>query len=66
MLDIKYRFTCGDSDLSRQIIKKWQYIMTRIVDEAFPNHQFTGYKMIKIDRKKHSGAIMFYINGNIP
>ena len=40
--------------------------MTRIVDEAFPNHQFTGCKMIKIDRKKHGGAIMFYINGNIP
>ena len=40
--------------------------MTRIVDEAFPNHQFTGYKMIKIDRKKHGGTIMFYINGNIP
>ena len=30
MLDIKYRFTCDDSDLS-QIIKKCQNIMTRIV-----------------------------------
>ena len=30
MLDIKYRFTCGDSDLSK-IIKKCQNIMTRIV-----------------------------------
>ena len=29
MLDIKYRFTCGDSDLS-EIIKKCQNIMTRI------------------------------------
>ena len=31
MLDIKRRFTCGDSDLSK-IIKKCQNIMTRIVD----------------------------------
>ena len=30
MLDIKYRFTCGDSDLS-EIIKKCQNIMARIV-----------------------------------
>ena len=30
MLDIKYRFTCDDSELS-QIIKKCQNIMTRIV-----------------------------------
>ena len=30
MLDIKYRFTCGDSDLS-EVIKKCQNIMTRIV-----------------------------------
>ena len=30
MLNIKYRFTCGDSDLS-EIIKKCQNIMTRIV-----------------------------------
>ena len=30
MLDIKYRFTCGDSDLS-YTIKKCQNIMTRIV-----------------------------------
>ena len=30
MLDIKYRFTCGDSDLN-EIIKKCQNIMTRIV-----------------------------------
>ena len=30
MLDIKYRFTCDDSDLS-QIIKKCQNIMMRIV-----------------------------------
>ena len=30
MLDIKYRFTCRDSDLSK-IIKKCQNIMTRIV-----------------------------------
>ena len=29
MLDIKYRFTCGDSDLS-EIIKKYLNIMTRI------------------------------------
>ena len=29
MLDIKYRFTCGDSDQS-EIIKKCQNIMTRI------------------------------------
>ena len=31
MLDIKYRFTCGDSDIS-EIIKKCQNMMTRIVD----------------------------------
>ena len=30
MIDIKYRFTCGDSDVS-EIIKKCQNIMTRIV-----------------------------------
>ena len=30
MLDIKYRFTCGDSDLS-EIIKRCQNIMARIV-----------------------------------
>ena len=30
MVDIKYRFTCGDSYLS-EIIKKCQYIMTRII-----------------------------------
>ena len=30
MLDIKYRFTCSDSNLS-EIIKKCQNIMTRIV-----------------------------------
>ena len=30
MLDFKYRFTCGDSDLS-EIIKKCQNIMARIV-----------------------------------
>ena len=30
MLDIKYRFTCDDSELS-EIIKKCQNIMTRIV-----------------------------------
>ena len=29
MLDIEYRFTCGDSDLS-EIMKKCQNIMTRI------------------------------------
>ena len=33
MLDIKYRFTCGDSDLN-EIIKKFQNIMARIVDKA--------------------------------
>ena len=32
MLDIKYRFTCGDSDLS-EVIKKCQNIMARIVIE---------------------------------
>ena len=31
MLDIKYRFACGDLDLS-EIIKKCQNIMTRTVD----------------------------------
>ena len=30
MLDIKYRFTCGDSDLSK-IVLKCQNVMTRIV-----------------------------------
>ena len=30
MLDVKYRFTCGDSDVS-EIIKKYQNVMTRIV-----------------------------------
>ena len=30
MLDVKYCFTCGDSDLS-QIIKRYQNIMARIV-----------------------------------
>ena len=30
MLDIKYRFTCGDSDL-REIIKKCQNFMRKIV-----------------------------------
>ena len=30
MLDIKYRLTCGDSDLV-EVIKKCQNIMTRIV-----------------------------------
>ena len=34
MLDIKYRFTCGDSDLS-EIIKKCQNIMTRIFWKIF-------------------------------
>ena len=29
MLDIKYRFTCGDSDLG-EIVKKCQNIVTRI------------------------------------
>ena len=29
MVDIKYRFTCGDSDLS-EIIKKCQNIMARV------------------------------------
>ena len=32
MLDIKYRFTCGDLDLS-EINKKCQNIMTRTVVE---------------------------------
>ena len=31
MVEIKYRFTCDDSDLS-EIIKKYQNIMTSIVD----------------------------------
>ena len=48
MLDIKYRFTCGDSDLSK-IIKKCLNIMTRILVltntfnlsiENFENRQF--------------------------
>ena len=39
MLDIKYRFTCGDWD-PREIIKKCQNIMTRIVDEAINYHMF--------------------------
>ena len=30
MLDIKYRFTCGESDLT-EIIQKCQNIMARIV-----------------------------------
>ena len=34
MLDIKYCFTCGDSDL-REIIKKCQNIMARIVDSSY-------------------------------
>ena len=33
MLDIKHRFTCGDSDLS-EIIKKCQNIMVRIADKC--------------------------------
>ena len=38
MLDIKYRFTCGYSDLS-EIIKKWQNIMTRIVGCSYNPHK---------------------------
>ena len=30
MLDIKYRFTCGDSDVS-EIIKKYQNVLAWIV-----------------------------------
>ena len=37
MLDIIYRFTCGDSDLS-EIIEKCQNIMTRIVEGLYSFH----------------------------
>ena len=37
MLDIKYRFTCDDSDRS-EIIKKCQNIMTRIVGRHYEPH----------------------------
>ena len=42
MLDIKYRFTCGDSDLS-EIIKKCQNIMTRMVVRALTSFHFNVF-----------------------
>ena len=38
MLDIKYRFTCGDSDLS-EIVKKCQNIMRRIAGCSYNPHK---------------------------
>ena len=45
MLDIKYHFTCGDSDLS-EIIKKYQNIMARIAvfnSPPFNKHSQSGH-----------------------
>ena len=61
MLDIKYRFTCGDSDLS-EIIKKCQNIMTRIVVQtAFDTTILTIYLTIHKHKAIHKTAFQLDI-----
>ena len=50
MVDMKYRFTCGDSDLS-EIIKKCQNIMTRIVDTFYSlkNNKSPGFDELHVN-----------------
>ena len=38
------------------------------VDKTFPNQQFkiNGYKMLRKDRDRFGGGLMFYVNEQIP
>ena len=76
MLDIKYRFTCGDSDLS-EIIKKCQNIMTRIVwkfsfapyssndDSTFWEKYQFWLKNVSSFRKQLIGKVESFLKSNL-
>ena len=53
MLDIKYRFTCGDSDLSK-IMKKCPNIMARIVVKVFAVLGLTRFN-----------SVNFFVNSSV-
>ena len=75
MLDIKYCFTCGDSDLS-EIIKKCQNIITRIVwqfyfalyssndDSTFWKKYQFWLKIISLFRKQLIGKVESFPKSN--
>ena len=62
MLDIKCRFTCGDSDLS-EVIKKCQNIMTRIVAviiDDFIKKVVDGARANRVSRVKQCLHFLIY------